>query len=84
MCGINGFSWRDTSLIEKMNDAIKHRGPDDRGIYVDDKVSLGHRSLSIIDLSLAGRQPMANEDMSILLIFNDEIYNFLDMKSELV
>ena len=54
MCGINGFSWPDKVLIQKMNDAIQHRGPDDEGFYVDDNVSLGHVRLAIIDLSPKG------------------------------
>lgn len=84
MCGINGFSWKDEQLILKMNHALSHRGPDDQCIYTDERVSLGHRRLSIIDLSPAGRQPMANEDESLWIIFNGEIYNFSEIKPELV
>ncbi len=83
MCGINGFNWKDEQLILKMNNAISHRGPDDQYIYIDERVSLGHRRLSIIDLSPAGRQPMANEDGSIWIIFNGEIYNFSEIRPEL-
>ncbi len=83
MCGINGFTWKDPAQIERMNCALKHRGPDDQSTYIDDKVSLGHRRLSIIDLSPAGRQPMANEDGSILIVFNGEIYNFGEIRPEL-
>jgi asparagine synthase (glutamine-hydrolysing) len=83
MCGINGFTWKDIDLIEKMNLALCHRGPDDESIYVDEKVSLGHRRLSIIDLSPAGRQPKSNEDGTIWIIFNGEIYNFNELRSEL-
>ncbi len=80
MCGINGFSWKDVSLIDFMNEAIKHRGPDDVGVYCDENVTMGHRRLSIIDLTSAGKQPMTNEDNSIWIVFNGEIYNFLEIK----
>ncbi len=83
MCGINGFSWKDEQLILKMNHALSHRGPDDQCIYTDESVSLGHRRLSIIDLSPAGRQPMANEDESLWIVFNGEIYNFSEIRPEL-
>ncbi len=68
-----------------MNDALKHRGPDDEGIYINPKrsVGLGHRRLSIIDLSPAGRQPMSNEDGSVWVIFNGEIYNFQELRGDL-
>jgi len=62
VCGINGFNWPDREMIEAMNDALKHRGPDGEGTYVDELVSIGHRRLAIIDLSERGRQPMCNED----------------------
>jgi len=81
MCGINGFTWKDESLIEKMNHSLRHRGPDDQNIYVDDNISLGHCRLSIIDLSFAGRQPKSNEDGSIWIIFNGEIYNFQEIRA---
>lgn len=83
MCGINGFNWRGISLIEKMNESIKHRGPDGKGVYIDDKVSLGHVRLSILDLSSAGKQPMSNEDESVWIIYNGEVYNFLGLRKEL-
>ena len=83
MCGINGFTWKDAAMIEKMNYALRHRGPDDQSTYVDDKISLGHRRLSIIDLSPAGKQPMANEDYTVWVVFNGEIYNFSDIKKDL-
>ena len=81
MCGINGFTWKDESLIEKMNHSLRHRGPDDQNIYVDDNISLGHCRLSIIDLSFAGRQPKSNEDGTIWIIFNGEIYNFQEIRA---
>ncbi|MBI4053102.1 MAG: asparagine synthase (glutamine-hydrolyzing) [Candidatus Diapherotrites archaeon] len=82
MCGINGFSWEDKALVKKMNDAIAHRGPDGEGIFVD-RVSLGHRRLKIIDLSDKAKQPMANEDNSIWIVFNGEIYNYRELRKEL-
>jgi len=84
MCGICGFSWKDRKLISKMNAVIEHRGPDQEGVFVDDRVSLGHRRLSIIDLSEQGRQPMRNEDGNIRLVFNGEIYNYADLRPELI
>lgn len=84
MCGINGFSWNDISKLEEMNRMIKHRGPDGEGTYSDDAISLGHVRLSIIDLSIAGKQPMSNEDGTIWISFNGEIYNFLEIKEGLI
>jgi asparagine synthase (glutamine-hydrolysing) len=81
MCGINGFTWKDEPLIEKMNQSLRHRGPDDQNTYIDGKISLGHCRLSIIDLSPAGRQPKSNEDGSIWIIFNGEIYNFQEIRA---
>jgi len=83
MCGINGFNFNNRELIGKMNKKIRHRGPDDEGFYLDNDISLGHRRLSIIDLSEKGKQPMFNEDKSLCLIFNGEIYNFEELKSSL-
>lgn len=81
MCGIAGFNWSDKSLIEKMNRRLRHRGPDDEGYYVDDEVSLGHRRLSILDLSEKGHQPMSIEHL--IAVYNGEIYNFRQLRSEL-
>lgn len=86
MCGINGIISRNHDkelLIKKMNDKIVHRGPDAEGIYADDLVALGHRRLSIIDVTDAGNQPIYNEDKSVLVVFNGEIYNFKELKEEL-
>jgi asparagine synthase (glutamine-hydrolysing) len=66
-----------------MNLALQHRGPDDQSTYIDDMVSLGHRRLAIIDLSPAGRQPKCNEDGSIWIVFNGEIYNFQEIRADL-
>ncbi|MBN4065386.1 asparagine synthase (glutamine-hydrolyzing) [Desulfocapsa sp. AH-315-G09] len=84
MCGICGFNWKDEELIKSMNDQIVHRGPDQDGIYCGDEISLGHRRLSIIDLSEHGRQPMYNEDKSVCLVFNGEIYNFRELREILL
>jgi len=83
MCGINGFNFKNPELIKRMNDKIRHRGPDDEGIYTDDNISLGHRRLSIIDLSQKGNQPLFNEERSLCIIFNGEIYNFKELRKEL-
>lgn len=80
MCGIAGFNWEDKLLIKRMTDIIEHRGPDGEGFYVDNGVSLGHRRLSIIDLSSAGRQPMSNAEGTIWITFNGEIYNFKELR----
>lgn len=85
MCGITGLinSHNVTKLqIQKMNDAIKHRGPDDEGIFVKGNVGLGHRRLSIIDLE-GGKQPISNKDGSVWIVFNGEIYNYKELKSSL-
>ncbi|TAK07835.1 MAG: asparagine synthase (glutamine-hydrolyzing) [Candidatus Manganitrophaceae bacterium] len=90
MCGISGICFFDGSSInqtvaQNINDALRHRGPDEDGYYFDPagKVALGHRRLSIIDLS-TGRQPIFNEDGSIAIVFNGEIYNFLELREDLL
>lgn len=88
MCGIVGFVDKKSKkekkeIIKKMADRIKHRGPDAEGYYVDDAVALGHRRLSILDLSKSGAQPIYNEDKSRLVIFNGEIYNYESLKKDL-
>ncbi len=82
MCGINGFNWDDEQLIRNMNEATGNRGPDDEG-YRHGPVSLGHNRLSIIDLSPRGHQPMSNEDESLWITYNGEIYNYRELRSEL-
>ena len=85
MCGINGIITKEKNkeeLIHKMNDKIIHRGPNSEGIYVDDTLALGHRRLSIIDLE-GGTQPIYNEDKSILIVYNGEVYNYKELKNEL-
>ena len=81
ICGIYGLNKvESTPMVQKMNDCIAHRGPDDDGFYVDDKIALGHRRLAIIDLSPAGHQPMQDASQQLELIFNGEIYNFLEVQ----
>jgi asparagine synthase (glutamine-hydrolysing) len=90
MCGINGILYHDRTrsvpeqFIERMNNVLHHRGPDDAGVWVRGNVGLGQARLSIIDLSPLGHQPMCNEDGTIWITFNGEIYNFLELKEELV
>jgi asparagine synthase (glutamine-hydrolysing) len=89
MCGINGiaFSSRsrrrvDATELKTMRDVITHRGPDDEGIYIDENVGLGHRRLSIVDVA-SGHQPMTNEDGSLYIIYNGEVYNHADYREDL-
>jgi len=83
MCGIAGFNWEDPALAERMNAVQQHRGPDGHGVRVAGGVTLAHRRLSIIDLSDRGLQPMPNEDGSLHVIFNGEIYNYVELAEEL-
>ena len=88
MCGITGiFDTRDTreiprDLLSRMNESQFHRGPDEGGLHVEPGLGLGHRRLSIIDLS-TGQQPLFNEDHSVVVVFNGEIYNFQELVPEL-
>jgi asparagine synthase (glutamine-hydrolysing) len=89
MCGINGIvsvGGKETrhNCLEKMNVKLKHRGPDDDGTFSDDYISLGQTRLSIIDLSSAGHQPMHSEDGKYSIVFNGEIYNYLEVKKYLI
>ena len=88
MCGIAGFvntrgGISSHSAIERMTEVIRHRGPDAHGFFKDSWVALGHRRLSIIDLSTAGNQPMTNEDGSLQIVYNGEIFNHADIRPEL-
>lgn len=84
MCGIAGY-WGngDEKILNSMIDSVSYRGPDDKGLLIEGALGLAQRRLSIIDLSSAGHQPMKNEDGSVTIVFNGEIYNFKDLKSEL-
>lgn len=100
MCGIVGFNWRDDEEIRDLAERIKHRGPDGQGFFVDDAVSLGHSRLAILDTSSAGHQPMfyhadcgafsdqwcakSNIPPQVAIVYNGEIYNYPELKSELV
>jgi asparagine synthase (glutamine-hydrolysing) len=87
MCGIVGYSGRvSAGLLEAMSGLVAHRGPDDRGAWVDVQggVGLAHRRLSILDLSERGHQPMADESGKVVIVFNGEIYNFAELRSELL
>ena len=89
MCGINGIALSSRSgrqiqrdVLVRMRDVIKHRGPDDCGIFIEGGIGLGHRRLSIVDVA-AGHQPMTNEDGSLQITYNGEIYNHADFRQEL-
>jgi len=85
MCGITGFvGTGEESDVRRMIRSIRHRGPDDEGVYCAEGVGLGHARLSVIDLTPSGHQPMWNASRSIGIIFNGEIYNFLELKKMLV
>jgi asparagine synthase (glutamine-hydrolysing) len=90
MCGICGIfdaegqAPAQQGLLRRMADSLAHRGPDNDGFYASALCALGHRRLKIIDLSPLGKQPMTNEDQSLWLSFNGEIYNYLDLRPELV
>ncbi|MDE6500598.1 MAG: asparagine synthase (glutamine-hydrolyzing) [Ruminococcus sp.] len=87
MCGIVGFTNdidNSNAVLGKMMDRIRHRGPDAEGKYIDDGIALGHRRLSIIDVTSQGDQPIFNEDGSLVIIFNGEIYNYAEIRQELV
>ena len=82
MCGIAGFISQEADMqgvLRQMLQRIAHRGPDDEGFFIKDDVALGHKRLSIIDLDY-GRQPMYSKDGSLVVIFNGEIYNYLELR----
>ena len=86
MCGICGITGNvNPNVIDRMTLSLKHRGPDDSGteVFPDNKLALGHRRLSIVDLSPSGRQPMSNEDGTVWISFNGELYNFRELKERL-
>ncbi|MHA1284636.1 MAG: asparagine synthase (glutamine-hydrolyzing) [Promethearchaeota archaeon] len=83
MCSISGFTWEDKQLINKMNNLLSYRGPDDTGIFIEKNISLGHNRLSIIDLSKAGHQPMISREGTLCLVFNGEIYNYREIRRTL-
>ena len=91
MCGINGYVQFKESLnteeierlINLMNDKIIHRGPDEDGVFADDSLGLGMRRLSIIDIS-TGKQPIYNEDKSLVIVLNGEVYNYKSLREDLI
>jgi asparagine synthase (glutamine-hydrolysing) len=89
MCGINGIAFSSRSgrrieleTLERMRDTLTHRGPDDSGVFSEGRVGLGHRRLSIVDVA-AGHQPMTNEDDTLRIVYNGEIYNHADFRAGL-
>lgn len=89
MCGINGIAFSERSqrqinkgVLAEMRDVIHHRGPDDEGLFIDGSVGFGHRRLSIVDVS-HGQQPMFNEDRSLAIVYNGEVYNHADYRAGL-
>ncbi|MBG6110665.1 asparagine synthase (glutamine-hydrolyzing) [Flavobacterium sp. CG_9.10] len=89
MCGINGILHLqsqkkvDERILIKMRDSLEHRGPDDKGLFIENNIGLGHRRLSILDVSTAGHQPFLSDDGRYALVYNGEIYNFKDFYPEL-
>jgi asparagine synthase (glutamine-hydrolysing) len=90
MCGITGIWNReadralvDPAVLKKMVASLRHRGPDESGIYIDRELGLGHTRLSIIDLP-GGHQPMSNEDDTVWIVYNGEIYNYPDLRKQLI
>ena len=83
MCGISGFNWQDEKKLGEMMDLLSHRGPDARGTFLAPGISLGHNRLSIIDTSVGANQPMSDNVGDLEIVFNGEIYNFLELKKDL-
>lgn len=89
MCGINGILHLqsqkkvDERILTKMRDSLEHRGPDDKGLFIENNIGFGHRRLSILDVSSAGHQPFFSEDRRYVLVYNGEIYNFKEFYPEL-
>jgi asparagine synthase (glutamine-hydrolysing) len=89
MCGINGILHLqsqkkvDERILTKMRDSLEHRGPDDKGLFIENNIGLGHRRLSILDVSAAGHQPFLSDNGRYVMVYNGEIYNFKDFYPEL-
>jgi asparagine synthase (glutamine-hydrolysing) len=83
MCGIIGFNWQDENLVKSLASLLEHRGPEQDGFHVRDGISIGHKRLRIIDLSEKGRQPLYNEDRTICITYNGEIFNFPELRQVL-
>src|SRR6266542_1515721 len=82
MVGLNGAGV-DPQVLQQMSGVLRHRGPDDEGSYISRAVGFGFRRLSILDLSPAGHQPMVSNDGEVVLVFNGEIYNYIEIRDEL-
>ena len=84
MCGINGISWKDSSLVKKMNEKIRHRGPDAEGVKEHKGITLGHVRLAIIDLDKRANQPFVYEHKHkrIVITYNGEVYNYKEIKKQ--
>jgi len=88
MCGIAGIINFNNNPVEQLSlltmmQAMKHRGPDDDGVFIDDNVGLGFVRLSIIDLTVSGHQPMKDDSSRYVIVFNGEIYNYIELREEL-
>jgi asparagine synthase (glutamine-hydrolysing) len=83
MCGIVGFNWEDENKIRSLTALLHHRGPEQEGFHISDGISIGHKRLCIIDLSDKGRQPIYNEDNTICITYNGEIFNFESLRQTL-
>src|SRR5579864_5434304 len=88
MCGICGIAdfgrgMISREVVSRMNDTLRHRGPDDAGVYLAPGIGLGHRRLSIIDVA-GGHQPLSNEDGTIWVLLNGEIYNYMELRERLL
>lgn len=83
MCGISGFTFNDRDLIQKTVDQLGHRGPDARGVFLDEYISLGHTLLSITETPKKGQQPFISDDGDYVLVYNGEIYNYLELRDRL-
>lgn len=89
MCGINGILHLqsqkkvDERILTKMRDSLEHRGPDDKGLFIEKNIGFGHRRLSILDISSAGHQPFFSDDQRYVMVYNGEIYNFKEFYPEL-
>jgi len=82
MVGLGGRQ-ADAGVLKRMSDSIAHRGPDDSGLYLHQQVGFGFRRLAILDLSPTGHQPMCSEDGEFVIVFNGEIYNYIELREEL-
>ncbi len=83
MCGIVGFNWEDAEKIKQLSSLLVHRGPEQEGFHIGNGVSIGHKRLCILDLSEKGRQPIYNEDKTICISYNGEIFNFQQLRETL-